>query len=319
MHVWSKATEIADAEAQAATVGQDGRAQFFFQSPGAESVAAAGLELDRFGAVTDGAHQVLGVDFDDPSQPPEIFGWPDGWDGRTEFQAMRFGFALTGADGSTLLFSLNERDTYSVEGEEFDYEPYHESWLTTGYLTAYRLGDAPAGENGLVPYADYAFTAQGNGRDDRSEALFEFYDPELDEYYEDVVVWRGTASKTIVDPSALTFDGGDLLVSWRLDSKADGYNPYSGSYYHTFSSSIAYQFVDLDAAGQPAAVVLDDTPVGSSVVVDRPGDRLGVLWINQTSNTSLRIDLAQIARDGTVERSFRDVIAAASFGGTIVN
>ena len=74
MRVWSKATEIAGAEAQAASVGQDGRAQLFFQSTGVDSVVANGLELDRFGAVTDGAQQVLGVGFEDPSQPPEIFG-----------------------------------------------------------------------------------------------------------------------------------------------------------------------------------------------------------------------------------------------------
>jgi hypothetical protein len=54
---------------------------------------------------------VLGVGFEDPSQPPEIFGAWGGWGEFTEGQRMRFGFALTGTDGSTLLFSLNEQGT----------------------------------------------------------------------------------------------------------------------------------------------------------------------------------------------------------------
>ena len=314
MQVWSKSTTIANVEAKAATVDDTGRGKFFFQSAGNQSFIASGLEIDPFGGVTGEARQMLSVGFDDPSLP-KIYGLVNGQDQFYDDPTSHFIFALTDAGGGDLLFSFSERHTFSVEGEEYDSSGYYENDLTSRFLTAYRLGGDSSTPNGLVPYDGYAFTIAGNSSDTSEEVYLE----ETDETFGSGDV----SSREFTGASALAFGSGGLLVSYRLDVKSDG-DYYTDIFsdnrvhhtYHVDSSQIVYQFVDMEAAGLPAAVVLDDTPVGTSVVIDRPADQLGVLWVNSASGTGFRLSLASVDQHGAVARSFRADIAASSLEGT---
>lgn len=321
MRVWDATTVIANAEAQAATVDDSGRTQFFFQGSGEQSFIAGRLEIDRFGGVTGGVEPVLGVAYDDPTFPV-IYGESfemDAFDPELQFM-----FALHDADGSTLLFALNGRETFSHDGEPSDYaEPYVEYWLTSRFLTAYRLSDAAPGANGLVPYADHAFAAQGDDFHATYEQLYEIYF-EADDWYYDEFRWRREGSTEFTDPSALTFDSGGFLATYRLDVTFDGFHwEYADAEQtdmvrvdtHIDTSQIFYQFVDMDSPSLPAAVLLDATPVGTSVVVERPGDQLGVIWINSATSTVFRVSMAAVDATGAVTRTFKADIAASELEG----
>ena len=320
MRVWSKPTTLADAEAQAALVDGTGRAKFFFPNAGTTGFAVSAVEVDRFGGATGAPKEVLGAGFNDPSVPL-IYGNPNGDSRATGDPGLEFVFALADGNGSDLLFSLYERFTFSAVGEpSFNLS---QSWLTSRFFTAYRLDGAASGGNGPVPYADYAFVAQGDDSTSTAQEFSRYYDPALEEYYWGTVDWGDASSRKFVGPTVLGFDEGGLLASYRLDVKADG-DYYTDIYsdtpvrhtYHVDTSQLVYQFVDMEAAGLPAAVVLDDTPVGTSVVIDRPADQLGVLWVNSASGTGFRLSLASVDQHGAVARSFRADIAASSLEGT---
>lgn len=324
MRIWSKPTVIENAEAHAAIVDEAGRGQFFFQSSSSDGFTASVVGTDRFGAVTGGTEPVLGVDNDDPSHPV-LFGNPALWIDDVYAPTMDFTFALPGADGATLLFSLNQRSTYAEDGEwpPFDEYPWSESWLTSRFLTVYRPDGGSPDENGFIPYDDYAFVARGKDFTNDYVQVFEVHDPESGNDYLEEFGSAKDGSTTFANPSVLAFDRGGLLASYRLDVKEDGTyytdifsgNPVWHSY-HIDTSQIAYQFIDMEAASQPAAVVLDDTPVGTSVVVDRPANQLGVIWINSASSTAFRLSLASVDANGAVSRTFKADISAASLEGS---
>ncbi|MFZ2872217.1 calcium-binding protein [Zavarzinia sp.] len=309
MYIRTGPALIANAEAQAATVDNAGMTEFFFQTGGRQSFIVSGLEIDRSGRIIDRAGQVLGVGYTDPSLP-KIYSHPYGH-GASD-PTMQFTSALTEANGSILLFSLNQRSTRSYDEEYSSPYIYVTSNLKHQIFTAYRLGDMAPGENGLISYADYAFTIVGNSEVAHDELIWEDESHILD----------GVSSTEIVDRSVLTFDSGAMLVSYRLDMKADGSiiteywpdPPVEGSY-HTESSTISYQFVDMNAETTPAAVVLDDTPVGVSVVVDRPADQLGVIWIDSASSSLFRLAMVSVDATGQVARNFRTYIVASDLEG----
>ena len=319
MHVWSKATKILEAEAFAATVDNTGQAEFFFQSAGAESFIANRRELDRFGGVTGEPESALGVGYGDQSLPA-VFGRNQ--DHRPpDDPTLTFDLALHSASGSTLLFSLNTRATFSMEGEKYDPNDFYiEDHRTSNFFTAYRLADANTGSGGLAPYADYAFAVSGNSYTTHYEGGYYITNPETGDDDLEYFYWDEFGSHQFVGVSALTFNTTPFLVSYRFDTQIDGTRPASRDDptmlpYHIEGSNIFYQYVDMDAPNQPARVALDDTPVGTSVVIDRPADQLGVLWINSASSTSFRLSLASIDSAGVVARTFKADIAASSLEG----
>ena len=199
MRVWSKPTTLADAEAQAALVDGTGRAKFFFPNAGTTGFAVSAVEVDRFGGATGAPKEVLGAGFNDPSVPL-IYGNPNGDSRATGDPGLEFVFALADGNGSDLLFSLYERFTFSAVGEpSFNLS---QSWLTSRFFTAYRLDGAASGGNGPVPYADYAFVAQGDDSTSTAQEFSRYYDPALEEYYWGTVDWGDASSRKFVGPTS---------------------------------------------------------------------------------------------------------------------
>lgn len=310
MRYWSEQTVVADGQAfDAEVVG--GRTTYYLSTADAAATAVTAVAQDRLGGVGAGETALTIPNSDESLQPWVDLGgdnWPE------DNTPAHFSSVLTLADGTSVVLSNNQTDYRGEEGEPSDYaEPYIERTATLDLHTAYRLGGGQA-------YADYNYLATGQDVHEHFQQFFWVSWEEDGEYYEDLLGedWDITTHDVVDAATPMAFDSAAYLYTYRIDHNYFGnyFFDYGHSIWLNDSSSTLYAHVLAPgAASQPAAVVLDTSPVGTSLLIERAGDQLGVLWINEASASAMTLSLAALRPDGTVARSFNTAIDLGTLTG----
>lgn len=310
MRYWNEQTVVADGQAFATEV-VSGRATYYLGTSDATTTGVVTYAQDRLGGIGAG-EVVLSVPNGDASLHPWGDLGGDTWaEGNTP---AHFSSVVTLADGTSLVLSDNQADYRAVEGEPSDYaEPYIERTATFDLHTAYQLGDGPA-------YIDYRYLATGHDIQEDFSQLFWVEWEEDGEYYGDYLGedWHITTHEVVDAAAPLAFDSAAYLYAYRLDR--DHVGTYVFDYGNSIpidehSSTLYARVVLPGPATQPAAVALDTSPVGTGVLIERAGDQLGVLWINEASASALTLSLAALRPDGTVARTFNTAIDLGALSG----
>lgn len=310
MRYWNDQTIVAEGETFA-TNTQSGRATYYLSTADATATTATAVAQDRLGGVGAG-ETVLAVPNTDASLHPWAhLGMDTWWEGNTP---ALFSSVLTLADGTGIVLSSNQANYRGEEGEPSDYaEPYVERTATFDLHTAFTLGETSA-------YADYRYLATGHDVQEDFEQLFWVEWDEDGEYYGDYMGegWHITTHEVVDAAAPLAFDSAAYLHAYRLDHDRVGtyVRDYDSSIpINDHSSTLYAQAVLPGGASQPAAVVLDSSPVGTGLLIERAGDQLGVLWINEASVSAMTLSLAALRPDGTVARKFNTAIDLGALSG----
>ncbi|PWR19415.1 calcium-binding protein [Zavarzinia aquatilis] len=310
MRYWSERTVVADGQAFATEV-LNGRATYYLSATDAAATTVTAMAQDRLGGIGAGETVLVVPNTDESLRPWGDLGGDTWWEGNTP---AHFSSVLTLADGTGILLSGNQADYRGEEGEPSDYaEPYIERTATFDFHTAYQLGGSPA-------YADYRYLATGHDVQEDFEQLFWVEWEEDGEYYGDYLSedWHISTHEVVDAADPMAFDSAAYLYTYRLDHDRVGtyVRDYGSSIPINDHSSTLYAQVVLPGGGsQPAAVVLDTSPVGTGVLIERAGGQLGVLWINAASVSALALSLAALRPDGTVARTFNTAIDLGALSG----